>query len=108
MRRALALLLIAAAMAGSGPCVALLAREAGAEVCPMMMHPMSAAPCIGVPCPCEHGPDAAIVIESSLTPPGAVELCPPMLTGRSRAVDPSERLTQGFPWSLDRPPSLHA
>jgi len=83
------------------------AREnAMGDSCPMMAHLASDEPCIGAPCPCDHGSDAGMVLSAA---------APAILRAASVALDrgirrvplpPPPVTFAGYPFHIDHPPTL--
>ncbi|MGE3513240.1 MAG: hypothetical protein AB7N65_30640 [Vicinamibacterales bacterium] len=83
------------------------AREnAMGDSCPMMAHLASDEPCIGAPCPCDHGSDAGMVLSTAA--PAILRTVSVALDRTTHRVSlPPPALTfAGFPFHLDRPPTL--
>lgn len=108
--RITAFVLMTTLLAMSSTVLALVTNAEVAEgaMCPMMTRPQPGETCVGAPCPCEHPKAMWLALEPSLAPPPDVAVTAPLPVPR-RMMRVDHTLPQdGFPRSVDRPPSRRA
>lgn len=111
MSRAWALLVIVAVLAlSAAPFTAAAHRAVGeaGESCPMMMHQVNPEPCIGVPCPCDHGTHDSVLPAGPLGMPLARRQLTPQQVRTPRTNSSDEAARDGFPIVSERPPCVNA
>ena len=110
MRRVLSALLVLALLAATASSVVAHERVrsgAAGDICPMMSHQPSAKPCIGEPCPCDHGSDSSVLpdgVKLAAPEPASVLTAPLTAWNAVNILDSTS--ADGFPSHIDHPPAL--
>ncbi len=77
------------------------------DSCPMV-HAENDEPCIGAPCPCDHGSDGSLLPAGPLALPLAPRQLTPVAPSLPHTPPLSGAAQAGFPRVRERPPSRRA